>query len=261
MTTYNNVLYQTDNGIGMITLNRPKALNALNSELLTELNGLLDEIAQDDSVKVVIITGSGDKAFVAGADIAEMQNISPLEGRAFGKFGQAIFNKLENIPQPVIAAVNGFALGGGCELAMACDIRIASDKAKFGQPEVGLGIVPGFGGTQRLPRLIGKGRAKELLYTADMINAEEAYRIGLVNRIVAAEELLSTAKELAEKIMARAQAAIQLCKAAVNTGMDTDLESGIAYEAEVFGLCFASADQKEGMSAFIGKRKPNFSNK
>lgn len=261
MTTYNNVLYQTDNGIGMITLNRPKALNALNSELLTELNGLLDEIAQDDSVKVVIITGSGDKAFVAGADIAEMQNISPLEGRAFGKFGQAIFNKLENIPQPVIAAVNGFALGGGCELAMACDIRIASDKAKFGQPEVGLGIVPGFGGTQRLPRLIGKGRAKELLYTADMINAEEAYRIGLVNRIVAAEELLSTAKELAEKIMARAQAAVRLCKAAVNTGMDTDLESGIAYEAEVFGLCFASADQKEGMSAFIGKRKPNFSNK
>jgi enoyl-CoA hydratase len=261
VTTYNNVLYQTDNGIGMITLNRPKALNALNSELLTELNGLLDEIAQDDSVKVVIITGSGDKAFVAGADIAEMQNISPLEGRAFGKFGQAIFNKLENIPQPVIAAVNGFALGGGCELAMACDIRIASDKAKFGQPEVGLGIVPGFGGTQRLPRLIGKGRAKELLYTADMINAEEAYRIGLVNRIVAADELLSTAKELAEKIMARAQAAVRLCKAAVNTGMDTDLESGIAYEAEVFGLCFATADQKEGMSAFIGKRKPNFSNK
>ncbi len=261
MTTYNNVLYQTDNGIGMITLNRPKALNALNFELLTELNGLLDEIAQDDSVKVVIITGSGDKAFVAGADIAEMQNISPLEGRAFGKFGQAIFNKLENIPQPVIAAVNGFALGGGCELAMACDIRIASDKAKFGQPEVGLGIVPGFGGTQRLPRLIGKGRAKELLYTADMINAEEAYRIGLVNRIVAADELLSTAKELAEKIMARAQAAVRLCKAAVNTGMDTDLESGIAYEAEVFGLCFATADQKEGMSAFIGKRKPNFSNK
>lgn len=261
MTTYNNVLYQTDNGIGMITLNRPKALNALNSELLTELNGLLDEIAQDDSVKVVIITGSGDKAFVAGADIAEMQNISPLEGRAFGKFGQAIFNKLENIPQPVIAAVNGFALGGGCELAMACDIRVASERAKFGQPEVSLGIVPGFGGTQRLPRLIGKGRAKELLYTADIINAEEAYRMGLVNKIVSADELLNTAKELAEKIMARAQAAVQLCKAAVNTGMDTDLESGIAYEAEVFGLCFASADQKEGMSAFIGKRKPNFSNK
>lgn len=167
----------------------------------------------------------------------------------------------KNLPQPVIAAVNGFALGGGCELAMACDIRIASEKAKFGQPEVSLGIVPGFGGTQRLPRLIGKSRAKELLYTADMINAEEAYRIGLVNRIVAADALLSTAKELAEKIMARAQAAVQLCKAAVNTGMDTDLESGIAYEAEVFGLCFASADQKEGMSAFIGKRKPNFSNK
>lgn len=261
MTTYNNVLYQTDNGIGMITLNRPKALNALNSELLTELNGLLDEIAQDESVKVVIVTGAGDKAFVAGADIAEMQSMSPMEGRAFGKFGQAIFNKLENIPQPVIAAVNGFALGGGCELAMACDIRIASDRAKFGQPEVSLGIVPGFGGTQRLPRLIGKGRAKELLYTADMINAEEAYRIGLINKIVSADELLSTAKELAEKIMARAQVAVQLCKAAVNTGMDTDLASGIAYEAEVFGLCFASADQKEGMSAFVGKRKPNFTGK
>jgi enoyl-CoA hydratase len=261
VTTYNNVLYQTDNGIGMITLNRPKALNALNSELLTELNGLLDEIAQDESVKVVIVTGAGDKAFVAGADIAEMQSMSPMEGRAFGKFGQGIFNKLENIPQPVIAAVNGFALGGGCELAMACDIRIASDRAKFGQPEVSLGIVPGFGGTQRLPRLIGKGRAKELLYTADMINAEEAYRIGLVNKIVPADELLSTAKELAEKIMARAQVAVQLCKAAVNTGMDIDLESGIAYEAEVFGLCFASADQKEGMSAFVGKRKPNFTGK
>jgi len=261
VTTYNNVLYQTDNGIGMITLNRPKALNALNSELLKELNGLLDEIAQDDSVKVVVITGSGDKSFVAGADIAEMQSMSPMEGRAFGKFGQAIFNKLENIPQPVIAAVNGFALGGGCELAMACDIRIASDRAKFGQPEVSLGIVPGFGGTQRLPRLIGKGRAKELLYTADMINAEEAYRIGLVNKIVPADELLSTTKELAEKIMARAQVAVQLCKAAVNTGMDIDLESGIAYEAEVFGLCFASADQKEGMSAFVGKRKPNFTGK
>jgi len=261
VTTYNNVLYQTDNGIGMITLNRPKALNALNSELLKELNGLLDEIAQDDSVKVVVITGSGDKSFVAGADIAEMQRMSPMEGRAFGKFGQAIFNKLENIPQPVIAAVNGFALGGGCELAMACDIRIASDRAKFGQPEVSLGIVPGFGGTQRLPRLIGKGRAKELLYTADMINAEEAYRIGLVNKIVPADELLSTTKELAEKIMARAQVAVQLCKAAVNTGMDIDLESGIAYEAEVFGLCFASADQKEGMSAFVGKRKPNFTGK
>ena len=239
MTTYNNVLYQTDNGIGMITLNRPKALNALNSELLTELNGLLDEISQDESVKVVIVTGAGDKAFVAGADIAEMQSMSSMEGRAFGKFGQAIFNKLENIPQPVIAAVNGFALGGGCELAMACDIRIASDRAKFGQPEVSLGIVPGLGGTQRLPRLIGKGRAKELLYTADMINAEEAYRIGLVNKIVPADELLSTAKELAEKIMARAQVAVQLCKAAVNTGLDIDLESGIAYEAEVFGLCFA----------------------
>nr|WP_094605702.1 short-chain-enoyl-CoA hydratase [Sporomusa silvacetica] len=261
MTTYNNVLYQTDNGIGMITLNRPKALNALNSGLLKELDSLLDEIAQDDNVKVVIITGSGDKAFVAGADISEMQSMSALAGRTFGKFGQAIFSKLENIPQPVIAAVNGFALGGGCELAMACDIRIASEKAKFGQPEVSLGIVPGFGGTQRLSRLIGKGRAKELLYTADIVDAQEAYRLGLVNIIAPADELISTAKALAEKILSRAQVPVQLCKAAVNTGMDTDLESGIAYEAEVFGLCFATADQKEGMTAFVGKRKPNFTGK
>ena len=261
VTHYNNLLYVTGNGIGLITLNRPQALNALNGEMLTELNGLLDHIALDPGVKVVIVTGSGDKSFVAGADIAEMRAMSAMEGRNFGKFGQSVFAKLENLPQPVIAAVNGFALGGGCELALACDIRLASEKARFGQPEVGLGIIPGFGGTQRLPRLIGKGRAKELLYTGDVIDAQEAYRLGLVNKVAAPAELLSAARALAEKIISRAEVAVKLCKAAVNQGLEMDLASGAAYEAEAFGLCFATADQTEGMSAFIEKRKPGFSGK
>jgi enoyl-CoA hydratase len=253
-----NLLYENQDGIALITMNRPKALNALNQETLDELNQLVDVLAKDSSVQVVILTGSGDKAFVAGADIAQMQSMSAMEGRNFGKLGQAVFNKLENLPQPVIAAVNGFALGGGCELAMACDIRIASEKAKFGQPEVTLGITPGFAGTQRLPRLVGKGRAKQLLYTGDVIDAQEAYRIGLVNVVVPAEELMTTARAIAQKIQSRAAVAVQLCKAAVNEGLDTDLETGTAYEAEVFGLCFATADQKEGMAAFTEKRKAQF---
>lgn len=253
-----NLLYENQDGIAVITMNRPKALNALNQETLDELNQVADMLAKDSTVQVVILTGSGDKAFVAGADIAQMQSMSAMEGRNFGKLGQAVFNKLENLPQPVIAAVNGFALGGGCELAMACDIRIASEKAKFGQPEVTLGITPGFAGTQRLPRLVGKGRAKQLLYTGDVIDAQEAYRIGLVNVVAPAEELMATAKVMAQKIQSRAAVAVQLCKAAVNEGLDTDLETGTAYEAEVFGLCFATADQKEGMAAFTEKRKAQF---
>ena len=253
-----NLLYENQDGITVITMNRPKALNALNQETLDELNQVADMLAKDSTVQVVILTGSGDKAFVAGADIAQMQSMSAMEGRNFGKLGQAVFNKLENLPQPVIAAVNGFALGGGCELAMACDIRIASEKAKFGQPEVTLGITPGFAGTQRLPRLVGKGRAKQLLYTGDVIDAQEAYRIGLVNVVAPAEELMATAKVMAQKIQSRAAVAVQLCKAAVNEGLDTDLETGTAYEAEVFGLCFATADQKEGMAAFTEKRKAQF---
>ena len=249
-----NLLYENQDGIAVITMNRPKALNALNQETLDELNQVADMLAKDSTVQVVILTGSGDKAFVAGADIAQMQSMSAMEGRNFGKLGQAVFNKLENLPQPVIAAVNGFALGGGCELAMACDIRIASEKAKFGQPETGLGITPGFGGTQRLPRLVGKGRAKELLFTADMIDAAEAYRIGLVNKVVPPEELMEAAKALAGRIMKRSAAAVQLAKAAVNRGIEAGLENGIAYEAEVFGLCFATEDQKEGMTAFVEKR-------
>jgi enoyl-CoA hydratase len=261
MNQYTNLLFEIKGSIGFITLHRPKALNALTAELLQELSTLLDSIEQDPSIKVIIITGSGEKAFVAGADIAQMKNLNAIEGRNFGKIGQAVFNKLENLPQPVIAAINGFALGGGCELAMACDIRIASEKAKLGQPEVSLGITPGFGGTQRLPRLIGKGRAKELIYTGDMIDAPEAYRMGLVNKVVAPEELMDAAQAMAEKIIARASVAVQLSKNVINKGMNMDLASGIAYEAEVFGLCFATADQKEGMTAFVEKRKVNFSGK
>lgn len=261
MSEFQNLIFENKDGLGFVTINRPKALNALNAATMIELDRLADEIARDASVKVVIVAGSGDKAFVAGADITEMQPKSAVEGRAWGKFGQAVFNKIENLPQPVIAAISGFALGGGCELAMACDIRIASDKAKFGQPEVSLGIPPGFGGTQRLSRLVGKGRAKELLFTADMVDAAEAYRIGLVNKVVAPEELMETAKAMAQKIMSRSPVGVQMCKAAVNEGLDTDLETGVAYEAEVFGLCFATADQKEGMSAFVEKRKANFTGK
>jgi enoyl-CoA hydratase len=258
MTNYENILFEKDNAIGFVTINRPKVLNALNAATINELDRLLDEIAKDDSIGVVIVTGSGEKAFVAGADIAEMATKSAIEGRKWGKLAQAVFNKLENLPQPVIAAVNGYALGGGCELAMACDIRIASEKANFGQPEVTLGVIPGFAGTQRLPRLVGKGRAKEMLFTGGMIDAAEAHRIGLANKVVAPEELIAAARGMAEKIMSRGPVAVQLCKAAVNEGLDMDLESGMAYEAEVFGLCFATADQKEGMSAFMEKRKAAF---
>jgi len=258
MSNYENILFEKENGIGIVTINRPKVLNALNAGTILELDRLFDEIARDDSIHAVIVTGSGEKAFVAGADIAEMASMSAIEGRNWGKLAQAVFNKLENLPQPVIAAVNGFALGGGCELAMACDIRIASEKAKFGQPEVSLGVIPGFAGTQRLPRLVGKGRAKELLFSGAMIDAAEAHRIGLANKVVPLEELIAAAREMAGMIMSRGPVAVQLCKAAVNEGLDMDLESGMAYEAEVFGLCFSTADQKEGMSAFLGKRKANF---
>ncbi|WP_371373629.1 short-chain-enoyl-CoA hydratase [Sporomusa aerivorans] len=261
MSEYANLLFEVEQGIGVVSINRPKALNALNGATIHELDDLFTKLATDSSVKVVILTGSGEKSFVAGADITEMQNMSAMEGRNWGKVAQAVFNKIENLPQPVIAAVNGYALGGGCELAMACDIRIASEQAKFGQPEVSLGIPPGFGGTQRLPRLVGKGRAKELLFCGDMIDAAEAYRIGLVNQVVGAEELMNAAKAMAGKIITRAPLAVKVCKAAVNEGLDIDLESGMAYEAEVFGLCFATEDQKVGMRAFVEKRKPNFCEK
>lgn len=258
MSEFKNLLLQSSNGVAVVTINRPKVLNALDDTTMKELDQLCDELAQNDAIKVIIITGSGEKAFVAGADIAQMLPLSAIESRKYSKDGQATLNKLENLPQAVIAAINGFALGGGCELAMACDIRIASNKAKFGQPEVSLGITPGFGGTQRLARLVGKGRAMELLFTGEFIDAEEAYRIGLVNKVVAPDELMDSAMFMAEKIMSCSPLAVQLSKVAINEGIDADLQTGVAYEAEVFALCFSTNDQKEGMSAFQEKRRPLF---
>ena len=225
--------------------------------VLRELGQAFDAFAADAGIDVVVLTGEG-RAFVAGADIAEMSAMTAAEGKAFGRLGADVFRKIELLPQPVIAAVNGFALGGGCELAMACDIRIASAKAKFGQPEVGLGITPGFSGTQRLPRLVGLGKAKELIYTAAVIPADEALRIGLVNKVVAPEALMDEALALAATIASKARLAVRYAKEAINRGIETDIETGIAVEASLFGLCFATADQKEGMAAFLQKRKPDF---
>lgn len=255
---YKNILFEKTGGIGFITINRPQVLNALNKETMVELKEVVRVIGNDSDIKVVIVTGNGQKSFVAGADISEMQGMSALEGREWGKYSQEVFNEIENLSQPVIAAVNGYALGGGCELAMSCDIRIAAENAKFGQPEVLLGVIPGFAGTQRLPRLVGKGRAKELLFTGKQIDAAEACRIGLVNSIVPLDQLIDTATAMAALIMERGPVAVKLCKAAVNEGLDMDFESGQAYERELFGLCFATDDQKEGMRAFVEKRKPAF---
>jgi len=258
---YSNLLLEKNGAVAVLTINRPKALNALNSDTLSELSTALDELGRDSGVKVVILTGSGEKAFIAGADISQMKDFNPLEGRRFAQLGQAAFRKLEMIPQPVIAAINGFALGGGCELAMACDIRIASENAKFGQPEVTLGLTAGFGGTQRLPRLVGTGIASELLFTGDIIDVNEAYRIGLVNKVYSLETLMEEAQKLAQRIAGRAPAAVQLSKSAIQRGINMDLDSAQAYEAEVFGLTFSTQDQTEGCSAFLEKRKPVFEGK
>ncbi|MBS5581892.1 MAG: short-chain-enoyl-CoA hydratase [Megasphaera sp.] len=258
---YKNILFTKENGIGVLTINRPKALNALNTETVTELNDCVGKIENDPEVKVLIITGGGQKSFVAGADIVEMSTKNAIEGRHFGKISQDTFTRIENLPQPVIAAVNGFALGGGCELACACDFRYCSDNAKFGQPEVGLGITPGFGGTQRLPRVVGRGYGKELIFTARMINAQEAHRIGLVNKVVPQDQLMDACMKTAKEICANAKVAVQLAKSAVNRGINCDVITGIAYEDEVFGLCFATEDQKEGMAAFVEKREKHFTDK
>ncbi|GCD08658.1 short-chain-enoyl-CoA hydratase [Clostridium tagluense] len=257
---YKNVFFQKEDKVAVITISRPKALNALNTETLKELELAIDEIANDDQIYAVIITGAG-KAFVAGADISEMKDLDAMGGRKFGNLGNSVFRKLETLEKPVIAAVNGFALGGGCELSMACDIRIASSKAKFGQPEAGLGITPGFGGTQRLARLVGTGMAKQLLFTAEIINAEEALRIGLVNKVVEPENLIEEAKLLAKKIVSNAPIAVKLCKTAINRGMQMDIDTALIYEAEIFGACFATEDQKSGMTAFLEKSEKCFKNK
>jgi len=255
--SWESLLLKQEGNIGILSINRPNALNALNSSLLEELNNAIDFIEKNQDIHVLIITGEG-RSFVAGADIGEMKQMNPIEARAFAEKGISLFRKIELMEKPVIAAVNGFALGGGCELSMSCDIRIASDKAKFGQPEVGIGITPGFGGTQRLSRLVGEGRAKELIFTCDVIGAEEAFRIGLVNKVVGVDELMNTAMEMANKILSKSQLAIRYSKAAINRGMQTDLDSGMAIEKDLFGLCFATEDQKEGMEAFLEKRIPNY---
>lgn len=256
--SYTNLELACDGAIATVTINRPKALNALNHETLLEMQDCFAALAANEQIRAVIITGSGEKAFVAGADIAYMHTLDVLAARRFALLGQKVFAGIENLPQPVIAAVNGFALGGGCELALACDMRFASDKAKFGQPEVNLGVLPGFAGTQRLPRLIGKGLANELLFTGNIIDAAEACRIGLVNRVVAAEELLPLCREVAEKIASRGPLAVRLCKDVVNSGVEMDLARACQYEADQFALCFASTEQQEGMSAFLEKRAPRF---
>lgn len=257
---YTKLIIEKQEDICIVKINNPQAMNALNSTVLSELDCAFSQIESDQTIKVVILTGEG-RAFVAGADISQMSTMNAAEGKAFGEQGAAVFRKIEQLKVPVIAAVNGFALGGGCELAMACDIRIASAKAKFGQPEVGLGITPGFSGTQRLPRLVGMGVAKELIYTADIIGADEAYRIGLVNKVAEPEALMDQAIEMAKKIASKAPIAVRYSKEAINRGCQVDIDTAIAIEANLFGLCFASEDQKEGMSSFLNKKAPEFKNK
>ena len=264
----NNLLMEVENEIAVVTINRPKALNALNTETITELNECLKEIEARDDIKVVILTGSGQKSFVAGADISEMVNQNPVEGRAFGLIAKEAFGRLENMRQVTIAAVNGFALGGGCEISMSCDIRICSDNAVFGQPEVGLGITPGFGGTQRLARLVGPGMAKQMIYTARNIKAAEALRIGLVNQVVSATvdeagevvttaqaNLIATAEKMAAGIAKNAPIAVRNCKKAINEGLQVDMDQAIVVEEKLFGDCFETEDQKYGMAFFLDKNK------
>jgi enoyl-CoA hydratase len=248
------ILYETDGAVATITINRPKALNALNSQVLEELDATLNAIDLD-TVRCVILTGAGDKSFVAGADIGEMSTLTKAQGEAFGKKGNDVFRKLETLPIPVIAAVNGFALGGGCEISMSCDIRICSDNAVFGQPEVGLGITPGFGGTQRLARLVSPGMAKQLIYTARNIKADEAYRIGLVNAVYSQEELLEQAKKLASTIAKNAPIAVRNCKKAINDGLQTNIDDALVIEEKLFGDCFETEDQKAGMGNFLAPKE------
>lgn len=248
------VLYTQEGAVGVVTIDRPKALNALNSTVLDELRQAFE--AMDlETVRCVVITGSGEKSFVAGADIGEMSNLTQGEAEAFGKKGNDLFRMIETFPVPVIAAVNGYALGGGCELALCCDIRICSDNAQFGQPEVGLGITPGFGGTQRLVRAVGPGRAKEMIYTARSIKADDALRVGLVNAVYPQAELMPAAMKLAGTIAKNAPIAVRACKKAINEGTQVDMDSAIVIEEKLFGSCFETEDQREGMQAFLEKRK------
>ena len=248
------ILYEQKGQYAILTINREKALNALNSQVLEELDAALDAVNLEE-VRCLILTGAGQKSFVAGADIGEMSTLTKAEGEAFGKKGNDVFRRLETFPIPVIAAINGFALGGGCEISMSCDIRICSDNAVFGQPEVGLGITPGFGGTQRLARIVGVSNAMELILTAKTISAAQAQEMGLVSHVYPPEELMDKALELAQAIAANAQVAVRQSKAAIRRGMQTDMATGAAFEAEAFALCFATEDQKDAMKAFVNKEK------
>jgi enoyl-CoA hydratase len=255
---YDNLLFEVSDKIARITINRANVLNALNRKTLDELGDCLKKARADDDIRVLILTGAGEKAFVAGADINELSQQTPVNGREFTLYGQEIFHRLETLGKPVIAAINGFALGGGCELALACTLRVAGRNAKLGQPEVKLGIVPGYGGTQRLPRLCGKGVAHELILTGEMISADEALRVGLVNRVVEPGELLATAEALAKKIVANAPLAVKYALEAVERGMEMPQEEGLYLEATLFGLCCATQDMREGTRAFLEKRSPKF---
>ena len=248
------ITYEQEGFVGVLTINRPKALNALNSQVLTELEETIDAI-DINTTRALIITGAGEKSFVAGADIGEMSTLTKAEGEAFGKKGNDVFRKIETLEIPVIAAVNGFALGGGCEISMSCDIRICSENAIFGQPEVGLGITPGFGGTQRLARIVGPGKAKQLIYTARNIKAAEAYRIGLVNEVYPLEELMPQAKKMAKGIAKNAPIAVRACKKAINEGLEVGMDEAIVIEEKLFGSCFETEDQKYGMAFFLDKNK------
>jgi enoyl-CoA hydratase len=255
---YENLLYEVKDSIARITFNRPTVLNAINRKTIEELGECLNAARHDDTVRVLILTGAGEKAFVAGADINELAKQTPVNGKEFALFGQEVIHRLETIGKPSIAAINGFALGGGCEVALACTMRIASKNAKLGQPEVKLGILPGYGGSQRLPRLCGKGVAQELILTGEMITADEALRIGLVNRVVELSELLATAEAIAKKIVANAPLAVKYAMEAVERGMEMPQEEGMFLEATLFGLCCATEDMREGTRAFLEKRPAKF---
>ena len=259
--SYKTLQVDIEDNIATVTINRPEKLNALNAQVMTDLNNVFDELKNNEQVYVVIITGSGEKAFVAGADIKELSSLDMNKAKEFSEKGQAVFNKIENFEKPVIAAVNGFALGGGCEIALACHIRVVSETAKFGQPEVNLGIIPGYGGTQRLTRLINSGRAMEYTLTADMIDADEAYRIGLANKVYPADDLIDEAKNIAKKIASKGQQAIRLAINAIKNVDRLNLSEGQKLEASLFALCCGTEDFKEGTSAFLEKRKPSFKNK
>ncbi len=252
-----NIIIEKKLNVAWIKINKSESLNALDEKIISELKFAFETVNNDSDVYVIALTGEG-KAFVAGADIQQMSNMTANEAREFSNHGMQLMNYIENIEKPVIAAVNGFALGGGCELALACDIRIASTKAKFGQPEVGLGITPGFGGTQRLSRLVGSSNAKLLIFTGDIIDANQAYNLGLVNEIVEPDDLHQTVDDLANKIAFKSQVAVRYSKTAINKGSHTDIDTGLNIEKDLFALCFSSNDQKEGMAAFIEKRKPKF---